>query len=335
MSANLFRRLKDLLPAPQVLVGRVTAHHDDDTSSIELPSSLGLTDVGGNVATGSVIRARGRSVAVGQNAFVRAGVVESQAPGGAPLEIEVGRVTPGCGLEEQEPPAAEPSGWSLTVPPLTALNSPTYGVLNDGRTIWQRADSGFPIKRIETVSTPLQSTGRRFFQISYDPTLVPEGDGYGDPDQFGFASGDIAAAGGVLESLTTPVGILFVVAYNRSFGYWFWWIRQWPAPGSFVDDSMAARSFPEVLPGDRIGWDVDLDEGRVVGVYLNDTRVLPDALSGADLTAWNTYNSWAPNQQGGAQFQQRATFGDMALTLHSTAEDINIDIPAGSAAWDS
>ncbi len=92
MSANLFRRLQALLPAPSVLVGRVVAHNSDDTSTIELPGGQPSGAFDGLLQTGSTIIARGRGVEVGQNAFVRDGVVESRAPDAALLDIPIGRV---------------------------------------------------------------------------------------------------------------------------------------------------------------------------------------------------------------------------------------------------
>lgn len=90
MSANLFLRLARMLPDAAVYVGRVLEHHDDDTSTVELPTNQALTVVGGNVARGSLIRPRGRTVPVGGWAFVRRGVIETRAPDPAPEAISVG-----------------------------------------------------------------------------------------------------------------------------------------------------------------------------------------------------------------------------------------------------
>ena len=92
MSTNLFRRLQSLLPAPPVLVGRVVAHNSDDTSTIELPGGQATGAFDGLLQTGSRIVARGRGVPVGQNAFVRDGVVESEAPDTVLADIPIGRV---------------------------------------------------------------------------------------------------------------------------------------------------------------------------------------------------------------------------------------------------
>lgn len=93
MSTNLFSRLRGLLPAEPVILARVVSHDaTDDTSLLELPLGLPLVPVTLGVSTGGQFRARGRGVAVGQNAFVRGGVVESQAPAGEPTEIVVGDV---------------------------------------------------------------------------------------------------------------------------------------------------------------------------------------------------------------------------------------------------
>lgn len=92
MSTNLFARLKRLLPDSPVLVGRVLAHHDDDTSTVLLPTNQGLSSVGDTLGTGSYVRARGTTVPVGSNAFVRDGVIETQAPDADPLVIRIGTV---------------------------------------------------------------------------------------------------------------------------------------------------------------------------------------------------------------------------------------------------
>ncbi|WP_206023557.1 hypothetical protein [Rubrivivax sp. JA1026] len=92
MSSNLFVRLKQILPDAPVLLGRVVEHNADATSTIELP--LGLTPFGysGGLVSGGRIRARGTTVPVGSNAFVRNGVVETQAPDGDPIEHVIGEV---------------------------------------------------------------------------------------------------------------------------------------------------------------------------------------------------------------------------------------------------
>lgn len=91
-TSNLFVRLKRMLPDPVVLIGRVLElHDDDDTSTVQLlyPNALGAYD--GTLSTGATIRARGQTVPVGSNAFVRNGVIETRAPDGEPLDIVVGR----------------------------------------------------------------------------------------------------------------------------------------------------------------------------------------------------------------------------------------------------
>lgn len=93
MSANLFAALRRLLPAEPVLRGLVLSHDDTaDTSEIQLPAGPAGVPVAEGVTAGNVIRARGRSVAVGSYAFVRGGVVESEAPAGEPLDVVIGTV---------------------------------------------------------------------------------------------------------------------------------------------------------------------------------------------------------------------------------------------------
>lgn len=98
-SINILQRLRDLVPLPQVYVGTVLEIHDDDTSTVQIPGPS-ITDYAGNVAVGSLLRPRGTTVPVGKRAFVRAGVIETQAPDGEIADIEVGIVI--------APPIVEP-----------------------------------------------------------------------------------------------------------------------------------------------------------------------------------------------------------------------------------
>lgn len=90
--SNLFQRLRDLMPLPPVSVGTVLAIHDDFTSTVQLPGALPTAGYAGNVATGSLIRPRGNHVPVGKKAFIRAGVIETQAPDGDVVSIPIGKV---------------------------------------------------------------------------------------------------------------------------------------------------------------------------------------------------------------------------------------------------
>lgn len=138
MSTNLYRRLRALLPLPQVLVGTVVEIHADDTSSVELPGSSAVVGYPGNVATGSLLRVRGSTVEVGKRAFIRAGVIESEAPAGDILDIEVGRIV-------VLPPAGEVEWWLFgddiagTTPPAPGaeIDPPEGGVITiTGTTGW-------------------------------------------------------------------------------------------------------------------------------------------------------------------------------------------------------
>lgn len=91
-SINIFQRLRSLVPLPSVYVGVVLEIHEDDhTSTVQIPGP-DVTDYAGNVAVGSILRPRGTSVPVGHRAFVRAGVIETEAPDGDILDIEVGKI---------------------------------------------------------------------------------------------------------------------------------------------------------------------------------------------------------------------------------------------------
>lgn len=74
--ANPYKLLKQLLPDQPLLICTVDAHIGSDQSA--------LTLIGG----GQMI-ARGQTVAVGQKAFVRNGIVEGQAPNLDGVTIEI------------------------------------------------------------------------------------------------------------------------------------------------------------------------------------------------------------------------------------------------------
>lgn len=76
MSTNIFRRLRDLLPEPALQIAEVIAVNSDQTSTVEYPD-------------GNQQRVRGTSVAVGQPAFVRNGIIEGLAPAFIATTIEI------------------------------------------------------------------------------------------------------------------------------------------------------------------------------------------------------------------------------------------------------
>ena len=166
MSGILYRRLRALLPLPQVLVGTVVEIFADDTSSVELPGSGTTIGYPGNVATGSLLRVRGSSVEVGKRAFIRAGVIESEAPAGDIIEIEVGRVV-------VLPPAGEVEWWlfgaaiACTAPPAdgSEIDPPGTGAITiTGTTGWlqrrllDRTASGTVLANAVSVSGDAPST---------------------------------------------------------------------------------------------------------------------------------------------------------------------------------
>ena len=90
--SNALVQLRRLLPPSPVLLGTVVEiHSSDDTSTIELPVDIGSTDYAAGVSTGPRLRVRGTSVAVGERACVRDGVIESRGPDGAVVEVTIGQ----------------------------------------------------------------------------------------------------------------------------------------------------------------------------------------------------------------------------------------------------
>lgn len=94
MSVNLFSRLRQLLPAPPLWVATVLAVNADGTSTVELPTGVPGAEVSPGLSSGFKLRVRGTSVAVGQRAFIRDGVIESLAPSGGTTEHVIGTVEP-------------------------------------------------------------------------------------------------------------------------------------------------------------------------------------------------------------------------------------------------
>ena len=94
VNTALFRRLRAFVPQPAVYIAEVVEVFTDDSSMVRLPGPMALTAYAANVATGSLVRVRGSGYVVGTRVFVRAGVIESEAPVGEILDIEVGRVVP-------------------------------------------------------------------------------------------------------------------------------------------------------------------------------------------------------------------------------------------------
>ena len=74
--SNLLAFIKGLTAQPALSVAEVVAINSDNTSTVRY-------------ADNSLQRVRGTSVAVGQPAFVRAGLVEGVAPALTPFVIEV------------------------------------------------------------------------------------------------------------------------------------------------------------------------------------------------------------------------------------------------------
>lgn len=73
---NLLAKFKKLLPSDPLMVGTVTAHNADGSSTLE-------------TLAGGTVRVQGQSVAVDSMAFYRAGRIEGEAPELDAYELEV------------------------------------------------------------------------------------------------------------------------------------------------------------------------------------------------------------------------------------------------------
>lgn len=134
MSANLYLRLRQLLPPSPTFIGLVLAHSEtDDTCTIALPVGLATQAYAAGVTSGATITARGRTVPIGSNAFVRDGVVQSQAPNAAVSDVVLGTVI--------EHPFG-PGRLAATVEPITlpgGINGAIYAAAIAAATV-----NGFP-----------------------------------------------------------------------------------------------------------------------------------------------------------------------------------------------
>lgn len=76
MPRNPWTRFRELTAGPPLLVGEVTAHNADGTSTIETPN-------------GASVRVQGQGVAVNSNAYYRDGRIEGEAPSLPIVEVTV------------------------------------------------------------------------------------------------------------------------------------------------------------------------------------------------------------------------------------------------------
>lgn len=73
---NLWATFKALLPQSPLLLGQVVEHHEDGTSTVQLPD-------------GAFMRVRGQGVEPGSKAFIRDGALEGEAPNLPTYLVEV------------------------------------------------------------------------------------------------------------------------------------------------------------------------------------------------------------------------------------------------------
>lgn len=175
---NLVARLRALLPAPTLRIGRVLEHHDDDTSTVQMPTGLGVTPYGPGFEAGDTIRARGRNVGVGLMAFIRAGVVESQAPDGEILDIEIGTIVPTA-----SPPTALVFNGpipAIVFPVGVALFVPLAGYWTGGYPAYQFITNSFQLPpgiSLNNASSALGGTATA--AIGVQPVVVTASDATG------------------------------------------------------------------------------------------------------------------------------------------------------------
>lgn len=92
MSTNVFSRLRRILAPPPLQLVQVVAVNGDGTSLVTYPMGTPITPLAPGLAAGNQVTVRGSSVAPGGYAWVRNGVIESEAPSSALTETVVGVV---------------------------------------------------------------------------------------------------------------------------------------------------------------------------------------------------------------------------------------------------
>ena len=311
MSENVFRSLSRLLPEPPVLAGRVIAHHDDDTSTVELPINLALTPVGGSVARGALIRPRGRTVPIGGWAFVRRGVIETRAPDNVPQPISVGVPPVGGGVS---------STWHLPINASQQLgpgmDQPTVSA--GGRTLNLPPNTGAnPFVTI--YAGPGASTGKRLFEIVADAITFNSGMGFIvdrseselEIGMYGYKETDRWV---LVYDGTSGECVTYTDFYNFDSTTYF-----------------TGNGWPLITDGTVLTFCLDLDLGRLDKLKINGADA---SLEVDDPAAWAIINAWPANQIVRPAFNGRPNGLEPhgTFTINSVGADI-LYPEAGYTPW--
>lgn len=318
MSSNLYKRLATLLPDAPVLVGRVIEHHDDDTSTVELPVELPLVNLGG-VARGSLIRPRGRDVPVGGWAFVRRNVIETQAPNWTISDVSlIGAPPP----PPAPPPPSPPGGgtWSM---PAVGPDGASVTAVADGNTVEMRNN----FLSATVFAEQGRSTGKRYFEFGCDAItrhilaygiVIGRSDSELLTDIYGTESTDRWI---FIYSETQP----------RRIGGEAVWIDNTITTSTYKLNSDLAWTPEPRVSGNVLGFAVDLDAGRLDKFFINGVEFGFDP---EDAATFNTVNSWVGGTMVRPAISGRG--GDdpdfpNVTSLH--LQTFTYPIPAGYVGW--
>lgn len=273
-SINLFQQLRDLVPLPSVYVGVVLAVYDDDTSDVQIPGA-GTTVFAGNVVSGSVIRARGSSVDVGKRAFVRAGVIETQAPDGDIQDVEVGKTIV---VPAPAPPPA-PAGyldWSTAGDhSILVTGDPFDG--GGGWASWDGTsynDSGYTMNNgaPEDVMVTDSGTKKLVFEASFTiPGVVFDGFGFG---LWGFSMNMLGNGGSTVRQ------IALADVFPGGTGVLQWVFTYGTDPGDKIFGPVLAS--PE---GQTIALRVEMHEGAL-SVKVNTVEIMTGSMPALAAQTW-------------------------------------------------
>jgi hypothetical protein len=200
------------------------------------------------------------------------------------------------------------------------MNSPVYNFSNGNRTFTfpnYQASSN----RADINSQTFRISGVAYFEIEYTT----------DFDLFGISVGRMAEIGSTLPYDPTPSGAIIGILQSHGMtSDQYVWMRSWTPTFTDVDFLMPVT----LVTGDVIGFEVDADLGQINRIYVNNTPVIPDLLSGTDLTTWNTNNTWLTNIPVRVHAQNRVFAAGQSITVATGELDFVYPIPTGATAFD-
>jgi hypothetical protein len=309
---NAYAALSAALPDAPVLVGRVVAHHEDDTSTVELP--IGVANVGaGGIVRGSRIRPRGRTVPVGGWAFVRRGRIENRAP---PPEGDVVLLPP----LPQTPPD-NTSGWRTDA----WLQEGFFGGLpvpDIQGPVMRFGEGSADYSMIHTMGVRVNTAGKRYFAIQAVDMTTQAYVGYAvgtyAQPRIQYVEGEQWCE--LYDNSGGQLGRDTLVNASDSAGWSY--ALTWDDLGQFFN-----------APTGVYGFYFDLDAGRLDYIDLNGAELYVAGTQAVDRPGLDALAQWAPGAPVQPYVRERfiPDGGTGELLLISGATPTR----AGYLAWDA